>query len=75
MKVSVLHASGCKENNWSKWCTDSLSTGLLGLKLKKCHLGVYKYSLGGAGEENKCTIYILIVFYGAIFRKVFPIVS
>lgn len=47
----------------------------LGIKTRKCHIDVYKYTLGGAGEENKCTIYILIVFYGAIFREVFPIVS
>lgn len=46
----------------------------LGIKARKCHIDVYKYTLGGAGEENKCTIYILIVFYGAIFREVFPIV-
>lgn len=48
---------------------------LEGNKTRKCHKDAYKYTIGGAGEENKCTIYILIVFNGVIFRKVFPIVS
>lgn len=47
----------------------------LWINTKACHIDVYKYALGGAGEESKCAIYILILFYGAIFRKVFPIVS
>lgn len=47
----------------------------LWIEMEICHVDVYKYCLGGAGEGKKCTIYILIVFYGAIFRKVFPIVS
>lgn len=58
----------------SKQHTDSLFHRRLGIKARKCHIDVYKYTLGGAGEKNKCTIYILIVFYGAIFREVFPIV-
>lgn len=41
---------------------------------RKRQTAVYKYTLGGAGEENKCTFYILIVFYGAIFGEEFPIV-
>lgn len=47
----------------------------LWINTKTCHIDVYKYALGGAGEESKCAIYILILFYGAIFRKVFSIVS
>lgn len=43
--------------------------------MRKSHIGVYKYWLGGAAQENKCTIYILIVFDGTIFREVFPLVS
>lgn len=48
--------------------------GRLGIPTRKRQTAVYKYTLGGAGEENKCTFYILIVFYGAIFGEEFPIV-
>lgn len=54
---------------------EQMSCVSTGSQIRKCHIEVYKYILGGAGEENKCTIYILIVFYGAIFGEVFPIVS
>lgn len=59
-------------NNWSN---GAQTPSRLGNKKRKCNIDVYKCTVGGAGEENKFTIYILIVFYGAIFREVFPIVS
>lgn len=36
--------------------------------------GGYKYERGGAAQEHKRTIYILIVFDGTIFRQEFPLV-
>lgn len=67
---------GCtdKVNEWSQW--HKYSNSILSRDWnQEMYIDVYKYTLGGGGQENKYTIYILIVFYGAIFRMVFPLVS
>lgn len=70
------HVTGCGLCDWGE-SLESKAQALqfsLGTEIRKCYVDVYKYALGGGGEENKYRIYILIEFYGTIFRMVFPLV-